>query len=72
MPTHSYLPIEKQHVNMENMKQKWYRPNIDPKVLKNLSKRRDAPGYFNTVAYFLLLFVTGYLAYLSWETWWAV
>ena len=44
MPTHSYLPIEKQHVNMENMKQKWYRPNIDPKVLKELMKRKDLPG----------------------------
>ena len=31
---------EHQHENMENLEQKWWRPTIDPKLLKELSKRK--------------------------------
>ena len=40
MVNYSYQSIENQHDNMPN----WYRPNIDPKVLKELMKRKDLPG----------------------------
>ena len=72
MPNYNYKPIEHQHENMESLEQKWWRPRIDPKLLKELTKRRDGPGWINTIAYFVTLFVTGYLSYLSWGTWWAV
>lgn len=72
MPTHTYQPIENQHANMDNMHEKWFRPNIDSKVLKQLTKRSNTPGWLNTISYFLLLFSTGYVAYLSWGTWWAI
>ena len=71
MPNYNYKPIEHQHENMESLEQKWWRPTIDPKLLKELTKRRDGPGWINTIAYFVVLFITGYLSYLSWGTWWA-
>ena len=72
MSKYSYKPIEFQEENMRNQQQKWYKPKIDPKLLKNLSKRTNGPGWINTIAYFITLFVTGYLSYLSWGTWWAL
>ena len=72
MPTHTYRPIENQHANMDNMHEKWFRPNIDSKVLKQLTRRSNTPGWLNTISYFLLVFSTGYVAYLSWGTWWAI
>ena len=57
---------------MKNLKKKWYRPKIDPNFLKEISKKRDGPGWINTITYFITLFVTGYLSYIAWGTWWAV
>ena len=68
MVNYSYQPIEKQHENM----QKWYKPKIDQKLLRTLMKRQDGPGWLNTILYFSLLFITGYIAYLSWGKWWAI
>ena len=54
------------HVNLDD----WYRPSIDKKKLKQLSKRRDLPGLIHFAIYFLLLFASGYLAYVTIGTWW--
>ncbi len=48
----------------------WYKPKIDKKTLKNLSKKKDLPGLLHFFFYFLLLFTSGYLAYLTLGTWW--
>jgi hypothetical protein len=40
----------------------WYKPKIDKKTLKNLSKKKDLPGLLHFFFYFLLLFTSGYLA----------
>ena len=53
MVNYSYEPIENQHDNMPN----WYRPNIDPKVLKELMKRKDLPGLINNICFFFLMHV---------------
>ena len=68
MVNYSYHPIENQHDNMPN----WYRPNIDPKVLKELMKRKDLPGLINNICFFALLIGTGYVAWQTWGTWWAI
>ena len=54
------------HVNLEN----WYKPSLDKKKLKELSKRSDLPGLIHFFIYFLILFVSGYLAYITWGTIW--
>ena len=72
MVKYNYKPIDQLNENMENLDQQWFKPNIDSKLLKELTKRTDGPGWINTIAYFITLFVTGYLSYLSWGTWWVV
>ena len=54
-------------VNLDN----WFKPNIDRKKLKELSKREDIPGLVHFFFYFLSLFISGYLAYITWGTWWS-
>ena len=56
------------HVDLEN----WYKPSLDKKKLKELSRRRDLPGLIHFFLYFLSLFVSGYLAYITWGTVWTV
>ena len=57
MPNYNYKPIDQLNENMENLDQKWFKPKIDLKFLKELSKRRDGPGWINTITYFIVLFV---------------
>ena len=47
----------------------WYRPKIDKKQLKEISRRKDWPALFHLLIYFGALFISGYLAYLTWGTW---
>ena len=47
----------------------WYKPDIDKKKLKDLSKRKNLPALIHFFIYFSLLFISGYLAYLTWGTW---
>ena len=68
MVNFEYKSIENQHDNMPN----WFRPNIDPKVLKELMKRKDLPGLINNFCFFALLIGTGYIAWQTWGTWWAI
>ena len=50
----------------------WYRPKIDRKTLRALSQRSDWPGIRHVIIYFSALFISGYLAYVTWGTWWTV
>ena len=52
--------------------EKWFRPNIDKEVLKELTKKSDIKGLIHVSIYFSLLSIVGYLAYLTWGTWWSV
>ena len=47
----------------------WYKPIIDKKELKELSKRKNLPALFHFFIYFSALFISGYLAYITWGTW---
>ena len=55
------------HVNLDN----WYKPEIDKKKLKDLSKRKDFPGLVHFFFYFLFIGISGYLSYVTWGTWWS-
>ena len=50
----------------------WYRCKIDKKILKELSKKSDWEGTKHILIYFIALFVSGYMAYYTWGTWWTV
>ena len=52
-------------INLET----WYKPDIDRKTLKKLSQRKDWPALLHFIIYFCTLFISGYLAYLTWGSW---
>jgi len=50
----------------------WWSPDIPRRELKAMMKRSDLPGLLHFGLWFVLLGITGYLAVLSWGTWWAI
>jgi len=50
----------------------WYTCPVPRKRLKELMKRKDGPAIRDTILWFTLLIGFGYLAFLSWGTWWAI
>ena len=48
----------------------WFYPEIDRKVLKQLSKRSNWQASKHVALFFALLFLFGYLSFLFWSTWW--
>ncbi|NQX58435.1 fatty acid desaturase family protein [Paenibacillus qinlingensis] len=50
----------------------WYASPIPRTKMKELMKRKDGPAIRDTIIWFGALLIFGYLAYLSWGTWWAV
>ncbi|MFC4598093.1 fatty acid desaturase family protein [Cohnella hongkongensis] len=50
----------------------WYTSPIPRQKMKELMKRRNGPAIRDTLIWFGGLAVLGYLAYLSWGTWWAI
>lgn len=55
-------------VNLE----KWYKPNIDKKTLKEFSKRSDLKGIADVVLFVVALISSGYLCLVTWGTWWSL
>ena len=50
----------------------WYKPNINKKILKELSKRSDSRGLLDIIIYLIALLVSGYFCILTWGTWWSL
>lgn len=50
----------------------WYTTPIPRKQLKELMKRKNGPAIRDTIIWFGGLVVLGYLAFLSWGTWWSI
>ena len=50
----------------------WYKPKIDKKVLKELSKRSDWQGFKHFSIYFFFLALFGYLTFYFWGTYFAI
>ena len=50
----------------------WYKPNVDKKILKELSKRSDLKGFFDIAKFLLALLASGYLCIVTWGSWWSV
>lgn len=50
----------------------WYASPIPRKRMKELMKRKNGPAIRDTAIWLALLAASGYVAYLSWGTWWAI
>ncbi|MFC5703979.1 fatty acid desaturase family protein [Cohnella faecalis] len=50
----------------------WYTSPIPRAKMKELMKRKDGPAIRDTIIWFFGLVVLGYIAYLSWGTWWSI
>ena len=50
---------------MEVKLDKWFRPNIDKEVLRELTKKSDIKGLVHVGIYFSLLIFVGYLAFFT-------
>ena len=50
----------------------WYKPNIDKKTLKELSKRSDIKGLTDVSLFIVALILSGYLCIISWGTLWSI
>ena len=51
---------------------RWYKCSIDKKVLKDLSRRSDWQGIKHILIWATILVFSGYMAFLTWGTWWCV
>ena len=50
----------------------WYKPKIDKKTLKELSKRSDIKGLIDVSIFVVALILSGYLCIISWGTLWSI
>ena len=50
----------------------WYKPNIDKKILKKLSKRSDFKGIVDISIFIIMLLISGYLCIFTWGTLWSI
>ena len=50
----------------------WFKPKIDKKTLKELSKRSDIKGLLDISVFIVALILSGYLCILSWGTLWSI
>ena len=49
----------------------WWKPDLDKKTLKSLCIKRSGPGILYVSLYFIALISMGYLAYITWGTYWS-
>ena len=50
----------------------WYKPSVDKKIIKELSKRSNWAGIKHFSIYFTSLFIFGFLAVKYWGTFWCI
>ena len=50
----------------------WYKPHIEKKVLKELSKRSDTKGIIDISLFFIVVLASGYLSVVTWGTLWSI
>ena len=51
---------------------KWHKCYLDKKVLKELSIRSNWEGSKHIIKYFFILFLSGFMAFITWGSWWTV
>ena len=56
----------------ERLEETWWKPNLSRQQMREIMRRRDGPGLWHFGLWFALLAASGYLAVISWGTWWAI
>ena len=56
----------------QRMEETWWRPKLTRQQMREIMQRRDGPAFLHFGLWFLVLAGSGYLAFLSWGTWWAI
>lgn len=66
-------PLDDNDIIEERMVEKtWWTPDIPRADLKALMERKDGPALWHFTLWIVLLIGSGYLAWISWGTWWAI
>ena len=58
--------------SINNVSSEWFKPKIDKKILKTLSKRSDFEGWKHIIIFFSALSSLGLLSVYFWNTWFFV
>jgi fatty acid desaturase len=58
--------------DINNFGNDWFRCTISKQLLKELSYRSNWPGIRHVSIYFLILFLFGFMTFISWGTWWSL
>ncbi len=65
--------IKVEEINKISLDKKtWWQPNVEKNTFKRLIKRNDSKAWFHTILYFSSLLLSGVIACLSWNTWYAI
>ena len=59
-------------IDINNASDEWYKPEVDKKILKNLSKRSDFEGWKHIIIFFASLSFLGIFSSYFWGTWWFI
>ena len=50
----------------------WYKPEVNKKILKELSKRSDSKGIIDVSLFIIAILASGYLCVITWGTLWSI
>ena len=59
-------------ININDTSKEWFKPNIDKKFLKELSKRNDTSGWIHIIIFTVSLILLGLLCIFFWKSWWFI
>ena len=59
-------------MGINNISSEWFKPKLNRKILKNLSKRSDIEGWRHIIIYIVSMFVLVFLCTYFWGTWFFV
>ncbi len=65
------VALDDEHIE-DRVEETWWHPYIPRKELKALMQRSDTPALIDFGLWLALVVGSGYLAFLSWGTWWAI
>ncbi len=50
----------------------WYQCSVPRETMRKLLERRDGPAIRDTIGWFTLILISGFLTYFLWPTWWVI